>query len=230
MELDVWLPVYSRILDEFGFSEADDIRSARLLSRILGDRDQGSLRQLRNRFPRAVTICGGSDSLGNEISLLEPGGFIVAADSAATVLADAGFGPDIIVTDLDGRVEDQLECSRRGSFVFVHAHGDNMPALERYAGRFLGPVVGTCQCEPVPGVVNFGGFTDGDRAACICAQLGATKILLCGFDFEKPGTKSGKQSGIKLRKLRWARHILQILQDGGIDVRMASGDEVPALC
>jgi uncharacterized Rossmann fold enzyme len=230
VELDVWLPVYSRILDEFGFSEADDIRSARLLSRILGDRDQGSLRQLRNRFPRAVTICGGSDSLGNEISLLEPGGFIVAADSAATVLADAGFGPDIIVTDLDGRVEDQLECSRRGSFVFVHAHGDNMPALERYAGRFLGPVVGTCQCEPVPGVVNFGGFTDGDRAACICAQLGATKILLCGFDFEKPGTKSGKQSGIKLRKLRWARHILQILQDGGIDVRMASGDEVPALC
>lgn len=188
------------------------------------------MRQLRNRFPRAVTICGGSDSLGNEISLLEPGGFIVAADSAATVLADAGFGPDIIVTDLDGRVEDQLECSRRGSFVFVHAHGDNMPALERYAGRFLGPVVGTCQCEPVPGVVNFGGFTDGDRAACICAQLGATKILLCGFDFEKPGTKSGKQSGIKLRKLRWARHILQILQDGGIDVRMASGDEVPALC
>jgi hypothetical protein len=205
------------------------MRSARLLSRILGGRDQGSMRQLRDRFPRTVTVCGGSDSLGDEIPLLPRDGFIVAADGATTALADAGIRPNVIVTDLDGRVEDQLECSRQGSFVFVHAHGDNMRALERYAGRFLGSVMGTCQCEPVPGIVNFGGFTDGDRAACISAELGAAKILLCGFDFERPGTKSGKRPDIKLRKLRWARLILQILQDDGIDVRMASGDEVPPL-
>jgi hypothetical protein len=69
---------------------------------------------------------------------------------------------------------------------------------------------------------NFGGFTDGDRAACICAELGAKEILLAGFDFDSPSSKAGKSKDVKKRKLRWAKAILEILAENGVRITYAS--------
>jgi uncharacterized Rossmann fold enzyme len=189
---------------------------------LLGNRGIETLPSVREALPRSVLVCGGGDSLADDLSSMTIDRYVVVADAATSIVADAGINIDMIVTDLDGIVEDQISLNSDGTVAFLHAHGDNQPALNRYAGRFVGPVVGTCQCPPPPGMFNFGGFTDGDRAACICAELGAKDILLAGFDFDTPSNKAGKSKDVKKRKLRWAKAILDLLAESGVRMTYAS--------
>ena len=222
MKPEDWGPIYRRICDDFGFDPAEDLKCAISLSCLLGAKSGKALEHIRKDFPETVLVCGGSDRLSEEISSLDIRWFVVAADSATTVLLESGVRPDMIVTDLDGVIEDQIEVSGQGVPVFLHAHGDNQKAIARYAKLFGGPVVGTCQCDPPEHIFNFGGFTDGDRAACISAELGARRIQLAGFDFKNPSEKRGKNKDIKKRKLAWAEKILDELAKEGISVTMAS--------
>ncbi len=218
MKLDVWMPFYDSICRDFGFSPQRDIESAEVLAGILGSRSAKSLPLAKDRISPVVLVCGGGGILADEISSMDIGWPVIAADSATTVLLESGIKPDLIVTDLDGVVEDQIECNSQGVPVLVHAHGDNRPMIERHSRRFKGPIVGTCQCIPPENLYNFGGFTDGDRAACICSELGAKTILLAGFDFENPSQKPGKNRDIKKRKLRWAKKIIDELLREGVSV------------
>lgn len=160
--------------------------------------------------------------MADELSSMSIDRYVVVADAATSIVADAGISIDMIVTDLDGIVEDQIRLNSEGTVAFIHAHGDNRSALDRYVGRFAGPVVGTCQCPPPTGMYNFGGFTDGDRAACICAELGAKEILLAGFNFDVPSSKADKSKDVKKRKLHWAKAILEILAESGVRVTYTS--------
>jgi len=223
MRQEVWNPLYKRICQDFGFDPSEDLKSALSLSGLLANRSSKSLANVRKDFPDSVLVCGGSERLSDEISSIDIRWFVVAADSATTVLLESGLRPDMIVTDLDGVIEDQIEVNGQGVPVFLHAHGDNQKAIERHAKSFGGPVVGTCQCEPPDHVFNFGGFTDGDRAACISAELGAKTVNLVGFDFDNPSEKPGKSRDIKKRKLTWAKEILDELAKEGVEVVMASG-------
>lgn len=220
LKLEDWLPIYRRICADFGYDEDEDLKSALSLAKMLKERGSRSLGLVRKGIPESVVVCGASESLAKELSSVtfEPGEYIVAADTAVTVLRGIGVIPKMIVTDLDGEVEDQIAMNVQGSAVFVHAHGDNQDALTKYVGRFPGLLVGTCQCEPPPGIFNFGGFTDGDRAACICAELGAKEVRLAGFDFEHPSPKPGKSSAVKLKKLRWAKEIFDTLSRQGVRI------------
>jgi hypothetical protein len=214
--------MYHKIMADFGFDEAKDVESAEYLARVIGGRGAENLEGLKGKFPRSVMICGGSSTLADEISSERLEGFVVAADSATSVLLEADILPDMIVTDLDGLVEDQIDANSRGSAVIVHAHGDNMRMLDSYVSKFPGRLVGTCQCPPVPGLFNFGGFTDGDRAACICAELGARDLALVGFDFYRPSEKTGKSRSVKARKLLWAKVVLEQLVSQGVRVTTIS--------
>jgi uncharacterized Rossmann fold enzyme len=216
------MPIYGRICSDFGFDPAKDIECARTLASLLGGRGLEALEKVRTGFPKKVLVCGGSPQLADELSSIAVEDFVVAADSATTVLAEAEIEVGMIVTDLDGIVEDQMEMNSDGVPVFVHAHGDNMPAISKYFPKFSGAVVGTCQCPPPQGLVNFGGFTDGDRAACISAALGASTVMLAGFDFENPSEKPGKVREVKLRKLRWAKEILDELSREGVRIMPAA--------
>ena len=189
---------------------------------MLGNRGVETLPSIRKMVPRSVLVCGGGDTLADELSSMSIDRYVVVADAATSIVADAGISIDMIVTDLDGIVEDQISLNSDGAVTFIHAHGDNQTALDRYVRRFVGPVVGTCQCPPPTGMYNLGGFTDGDRAACICAELGAKDILLAGFDFDSPSNKVGKSMDVKKRKLRWAKAILDILAESGVRVTYAS--------
>ncbi|OGS43666.1 MAG: hypothetical protein A3K76_04410 [Euryarchaeota archaeon RBG_13_57_23] len=219
------MPLYDEICSEFGFSKQADRASARLLASIIGDKGRGSMESMRRGFPKQVLLCGGSRSLADELSSIVFDGFVVAADGATTTLLESGFKVDMIVTDLDGIVEDQIDQNSKGTTVFLHAHGDNQSAIRRHADKFAGPLVGTCQSVPPPQLYNFGGFTDGDRAACICAELDVAEILLAGFDFENPSKKTGRDVEIKRRKLAWARRILDMLRQDGM--RIISASELP---
>ena len=84
-----------------------------------------------------------------------------------------------------------------------------LPQLER--------VVATTQTNPIGHVVNYGGFTDGDRAIHIAVYaLKMKKIILAGMDFgeyttrySRPNNKEmiEKADDIKRLKLDYARRI-----------------------
>ena len=97
-----------------------------------------------------------------------------------------------------------------GAIAVVHGHGDNGPAVQTWASRFTGTTVATTQSRPSGGLVNFGGFTDGDRAVYLADHFGAKEIRLVGWDFEHPSPKDGDLKR-KQRKLDWAYILIQNL-------------------
>jgi hypothetical protein len=210
--------MYREICREFGYDEEEDARSAEALSKMLSSRTVPSVKELSAACPGTVTVCGDGPLLAEEISAAPPTGYIVAADGATEALMDAGIRPDAIVTDLDGDVQIQIMANSKGSLLFVHAHGDNLDVVRAVVPRLKGPVVGTCQGPPSGGLLNLGGFTDGDRAACIFAGLGAREIVLVGFDFERPSEKASRPPEVKRRKLAWARRILESLAADGVRI------------
>lgn len=146
---------------------------------------------------------------------------ISAANGALRLLLERGVRPDLVVTDLDGSVDNLLEVSARGVPLVVHAHGDNIENLVEVVPRLRGPVVGSTQVEPRPLVYNFGGFTDGDRATYILHHAGYRRVLLVGFDFEKPSSCPGKDlrdPATKLAKLKAARTLLLLLVERGVEI------------
>jgi len=128
-------------------------------------------------------------------------------------MAEAGLRPDILVTDLDGDIDAQIAASANGTVTLIHAHGDNVDLIMRYAKEFRGKVVLTTQSRPDNVLRNYGGFTDGDRAYCMVRHFGIRDIRLIGFDLEHPSTKEGTDPLIKLRKLRWAGRIMSYDHD-----------------
>jgi len=81
----------------------------------------------------------------------------------------AGGHPHIVVSDLDGSISDLKRANAMCAIMVVHAHGDNMNAIEAYV-PLLSAVLGTAQTQPEPLLLNVGGFTDGDRAVFLAKE------------------------------------------------------------
>jgi len=90
----------------------------------------------------------------------------------------------------------------------ILAHGDNLRAIREIVPRLNGWITPTTQVRPHGKLLNFGGFTDGDRAVELAKHLGARRINLLGFDFENPTPKKGGDQGRKAKKLAWAKEII----------------------
>jgi hypothetical protein len=118
---------------------------------------------------------------------------LIAAGGAIKALLDVGVVPHIHVTDLDGDEHATAEANKEGTMTVVLAHGDNME-LVREQVPHLRKVIGTTQTEPFGKLLNFGGFSDGDRAAYLADHFGAKIIALAGMDF---GRKIGEYTGSK---------------------------------
>jgi uncharacterized Rossmann fold enzyme len=207
MDWPTWEPTYAAILAEFGYDRIADERARDELDDLLADRWQADLDALRSQVRgHEVVVLGGAPHGAL------PLGPLFVADPREPPPRQ----PTLIVTDLDGDVALQVALNAVGIPIAVHAHGDNRLALSEHVPRLRGPVLGTTQAERRGRVHNFGGFTDGDRACCIAAELGAASLALAGFDFSLPAPKPGRDPGVKTRKLAWAKKII----DGvGIPVR-----------
>jgi hypothetical protein len=202
MQFSEWEPRYQEILEYFGFDRAQDEEAAVLLASLL-DRDNIlSLASLTDG--NVVTVCGNAPCLKDELGRIT--GIVFAADAAAEVLDAWGICPDVIFTDLDGATDLFVRLNQEGTIIVIHAHGDNMPLLRHWVPRFKGKVIGTTQAAPLPRVYNFGGFTDGDRAVFAADELGASKILLAGFDLDDNNVEPMKRG-----KLQWARKLLALI-------------------
>ncbi|MCZ7398212.1 MAG: DUF115 domain-containing protein, partial [Candidatus Methanoperedens sp.] len=117
----------------------------------------------------------------------------------------AGITPGIIVTDLDGNMDDEALANEKGAIMVVHAHGDNMDALSAEVPG-LKRVIGTTQSKPLKNVYNFGGFSDGDRSVFLAQEMGAKSITLIGFDF-----KDVNVTPLKKKKLMWAEKLIDMV-------------------
>ncbi|XVH31678.1 6-hydroxymethylpterin diphosphokinase MptE-like protein [Haloferacaceae archaeon DSL9] len=227
MNFETWEPVYEAILADFGFDRAADER-ARDVAATHAEPFAHSLADLFEG--ERVTVVGAAPSLADDLCRLDPDTVVVAASSAADVLADAGIAVDCMVTDLDKNPETGRALTESGVPVAAHAHGDNVPALETWLPRYDGPsTLVTTQAEPVENVVNYGGFTDGDRAAFLADSFGADAFCFVGWEFDDPTVDP-----LKAQKLRWAERLLRWLERrrgerfSVLDGRRAEIEPVPA--
>ncbi|NJF26011.1 6-hydroxymethylpterin diphosphokinase MptE-like protein [Thermococcus sp. Bubb.Bath] len=224
MKWEEWEPFYRRIVREMGYSIEEDRKAAQILRALLLKGDDYILREeLEMVVGRKVYVFGAGPSLGTALREFDfSDGTLIAADGATSALLENDFIPDIVVTDLDGRVPGLKIANDRGAFMVIHAHGDNIDKLTSYV-PFFSRILGTTQVEPLDIVYNFGGFTDGDRAAFLAEELGAKEILLVGFDF---GDIVGKWSKpflrehspvweTKRKKFEFAVELLKWLEENG---------------
>jgi uncharacterized Rossmann fold enzyme len=208
MDQRKWDIIYQQIVNDFGFDSAKDERSAFILSGLLalkGDFEstQSKVSHLINR--RDVLVCGKAPTLIREIKKgkIEAQETIIAADGATSMLLAQGVIPSIIVSDLDGRINDLKLANAMCAIMVIHAHGDNIDAIKAHVPSFS-TVLGTTQTKPLKNVLNIGGFTDGDRAVFLAKEFGARTISAIGFDFS-----DNNVSPIKKKKLLWAKLLLK---------------------
>ncbi len=221
MNLVIWISWYNEILEEFGFNRDDDEKSAQILDKILETSDGLSPSDIPIK-DEAIVFGAGPSLKENikELKNLKLSNFtLIVADGATTALLEENIIPDIIVTDLDGKMEDIIRANQEGSFLAVHAHGNNLKKISKYVPQLM-RVLGTTQSVPLKNVYNFGGFTDGDRALYLAVELGVRYIILAGMDFGKVvtkysrpdmGTAEGKADEIKELKLKYAKKLVEWL-------------------
>jgi 2-amino-4-hydroxy-6-hydroxymethyldihydropteridine diphosphokinase len=216
MELTIWMQWYELILEDFSFKKEDDELSAETLNNIIDD--YGALTPQDIDIKDKVIVFGAGPSLKPNLTDLKHVDLdeftLIAADGATTALLEEGIMPDIIVTDLDGRMNDIITANQKGSLVVVHAHGNNREPVEKYTPQLIN-VLGTTQSRPLANVYNFGGFTDGDRCVFLAMALGARFIVLSGMDFGKtvthysrPDQEDGPADPVKVKKLKWAKKLV----------------------
>lgn len=219
MDFPEWEPHYLRIVEGFGFSVQEDERAARVLHELGAMKQQCGPGCLGRHISKEVTVVGDGPDLESELVRDPPQGTVIAADGATSKLLHVlGKVPDIIVTDLDGDVADQLSANAQGAIAVILAHGDNIEALRRFVPWFSGAITMTTQSRPFDQVYNFGGFTDGDRAVMLARHFGARRIRLAGFDISAPRPKEGKDLEVKRRKLEEARYLIWDLNPPEIEL------------
>jgi 2-amino-4-hydroxy-6-hydroxymethyldihydropteridine diphosphokinase len=207
MEFRDWEPVYEQILQDFGYSRDKDEDSARELALLASTKEQCDDICLKGLFGNHATVVAGPPLLGKQYDDLIRGTVLSVGIGTALMLAE-GIIPDLVVTDLDGDVENDLLANEMGAVLVVHAPGDNIPQLRSYVPMIKGRIVLTTQSSPIGPVRDFGGFTDGDRALALAAHFGARGIRLIGFDLRHPRPKQGTAPEVKAKKLRWAERLI----------------------
>ena len=232
------IDLQSDVREYFGWDESDDLESAQAMIQ----RVETSLQEKWARHNRSISlskifrrlvirnpevaILGAAIEPEELVRILSEPTLIVAADGAAGVISEipnslsekAWSRVALIVSDADGG-EGTIEAVRRAVPFFLHAHGDNRrewESLLEFAEERASPpdLILTHQTqEKIPGMYNPGGFTDGDRAACILTALGVSRnrIRMLGTRTDVVGRWSGKtQEQMKMKKLQWMRRILSI--------------------
>ncbi len=204
MDLDVWMKdFYPKILSDFEFSEEEDIKSAMILYE-LGKDKLLDCSVLRDRIAgRDAVVIGGAVSEDDIEEILSHNRVKITAGKSIIRLRRfmPEFFPDVHVTDMEEPDEILIDLENKGCILVLHAHGDNVNRIKSVVPK-LKRFVATTQSRPFDRIYNFGGFTDGDRAAVMAKTFGARSVKLVGFDFDRA-------KGKKLKKLKWAKKILK---------------------
>jgi len=217
-----WEPIYKEIISDFSFSEHNDMISSELLNSLLQKHPNFiSLSSLSTLISNKTVVIIGAGSQVSEIikshrEIIEEN-ICITADGATTALLKQNIIPEIIVTDLDGNIKDQIYANKKGSILVVHAHGDNIQTIRKVVPIIPKAISGTIQSDPLSYnyVSNIGGFTDGDRSVFLAEHFKAKSIYLIGFDFHGPIGKfscpKNKNLDKKRKKLLWAEKLISLI-------------------
>lgn len=223
MDWKTWKPIYTDIASRLNLAIKEDYIATRTLSHLIKDINPAPLLERLEGTIRGkdVIIFGSGPSLMDHIVYVNEqlaDAVHIAADGAISALRDFGLKCDILVTDLDGNMEDILPALAEGTLPIVHAHGDNQSEVLKYVPQ-MEHLLGSTQVEPLPNVFLWGGFTDGDRACYLASDYGPKRIVLAGMDFgsvvgkwSKPGhSQHFLASPRKMMKLKIAEDLLDRL-------------------
>lgn len=219
-----WNIWYKKICKDFNFSEDDDKYSADILNNLI--KKYGKFNKSHLHVHNKCIVFGAGPSIKKHIQLIK-NNFnlnnytLIAADGATTALLEENIIPSIIVTDLDGNIDSILKSNKRGSILYVHAHGDNVNKIKKYVPK-LKNIIPTTQTKPYDLLENHGGFTDGDRAVHIALyDLKIKDITLAGMDFGNIITNYSRPeievelkeaNDIKKLKLVYAKKLIESLK------------------
>ncbi len=229
------IEIQDEIRDDFGWKLAADLDSAKNLRWVCKEKswslktwtDKGrkeTLLDLQEQLISGpITILGAAAEAEDVRDAILAGHRLIAADGSVGVLTEAEF-PDIawnsllcVVSDGDGdMVHLAMAAERKIPFV-IHAHGDNqnqwMEVLD-VLHLYNTPIILTHQTpSDLTGMVNPGGFTDGDRAVCFALAMNASnnQLTLRGFRTDKIGRWTGSTvPERKMRKLEWMKRVIEI--------------------
>lgn len=221
MRWEIWKPKYEEIAERLGLEVDADAESARVLNNLLPEPELDKLMSIV--WGKECIVFGAAPSLEDDLRELRKRGFLkkvlISADGATSAVMKYRR-PEIVVTDLDGKISDQLKAWSRGSWLVVHAHGNNLHRVKEVVPRIRTRIVGTTQTRPFGKLFNFGGFTDGDRATFLAHELGASLIYLAGMNPEgEIGKYSGRKNPARKRlKLQICREMLEWLKELGARV------------
>jgi uncharacterized Rossmann fold enzyme len=205
------IALQNAIRDYFSWDIADDLSSAQQMSQSLVG---GYKLDLRKNI-RIGIVGAAAEMIAVENSTAEI--LIVADGSLGAVKELSRVG--LLVSDADGVPHIQRAVEHRIP-IALHAHGDNVEEWQDFSATFSNnyPLILTHQTPGlIEGMINVGGFTDGDRAICLALAFGAppASIELIGFKTDKVGKWSGvTDKARKLEKLQWMEQIIQDLGYG----------------
>ena len=212
MTIHGWKTKFNEIRKEFGYTETEDLISAKKLNLLL--KRKNSKKEFEDIIKgKTIFVIGAGPSLSKSLKYIKKSKNItkIVADGAVRALLEKNIRPDILVTDLDGDMESIKKIGKTRIPIIVHAHGNNSNRLE-IVKEFLN-VSGTTQTRKFGKLENYGGFTDGDRCVFLAEYFNASKIVLIGMDF---GQKIGKYSKrrvidrrTKIKKLKSGKMIIE---------------------
>lgn len=232
MEWNNWIKYYRIIMEKLNINEEEDVKAAHILSQLLDNKnDKNKIEAKLNAIINGSTIfvygCGPSlKGTVQALNNMDRDVVNIAADGAISVLLENNIFCHVNTSDLDGNVEDSIRANASGTITVIHAHGDNIPLLREYVQKFPGQVLGSTQVRPFGNLINYGGFTDGDRGILLGLHFNCKRIILVGFDFgsvvgeySKPDLKEHIAGRNKRIKLQFASYLIsEILKRYDVEI------------
>ena len=146
MDFNEWEGWYKEILETLGFLRDDDEKTAELLDKILDEKGCLTIEQffdemMGKKDTSKFIVVGAGPSIKKHIKYVKENYdlndyLIVSADGATTAMLEDDLVPDIVATDLDGKMEDLLAANSLGSYFVIHAHGDNEELIMKWTTSF----------------------------------------------------------------------------------------------
>lgn len=224
MYFNDWNTLYKKIAKDLKINIDEDKKASKIFNQMLKVRkNHNNIKNLKELiYDNEIIVFGAGPSLKN--SIIKYKKFIenkikITADGATSALIEFNIIPDIIVTDLDGRIKDQIYANSKGAITIIHVHSDNLLKIKNNLEKFKGEIIGSTQINnnEFSLLNNFGGFTDGDRGIILSLFFKAKIIYLIGFDFN--GTigeysfPKFKNKKLKLLKLKWCKKIIDSIEE-----------------
>ncbi|MBS3749219.1 MAG: DUF115 domain-containing protein, partial [Candidatus Thermoplasmatota archaeon] len=137
MKYETWEKIYEDIANDLNLDKNQDEIASEIFDNLISQnlKTYVSLDTFFNLIQnRTVFVFGAAPSLEsdikNNIHQFQQS-ILISADGATSALLKYDIVPDIIITDLDGIISDQLRANEKKAILVIHAHADNINIIQQ---------------------------------------------------------------------------------------------------